>query len=146
MAWLNESNTGDGCRTLYVREYRAPIIQEAGFHTLVDLVVLTAALCFCRLCPCPVMGYQDKDNKYLPPYNWWADSAAQHLIDVVNKYYQGTGFSFFLSQVSDVPSGIITSEVLGLPAGWLGVGECQQAADEQGTQHPLGGGVAHASA
>jgi hypothetical protein len=45
------------------------------------------------------MGYQDKDNKYLPPYNWWADSAAQHLIDVVNKYYKGTGFSFYLSQV-----------------------------------------------
>lgn len=57
-----------------------------------------AACCLC-VCACTVMGYQDKDNKYLPPYNWWADSAAQHLIDVVNKYYQGTGFSFYLSQV-----------------------------------------------
>lgn len=46
-----------------------------------------------------VLGYTDKDNKYLPPYNWWADSAAQHLVDVVNKYYQGTGFTFYVQQV-----------------------------------------------
>lgn len=47
-----------------------------------------------------VLGYTDKDNKYLPPYNWWADSAAKHLIDVVNKYYSGTGMSFYLQQAS----------------------------------------------
>jgi hypothetical protein len=46
-----------------------------------------------------VLGYTDKDNKYLPPYYWFADSAAQHLIDVVNKYYQGTGFQFFIIKV-----------------------------------------------
>lgn len=46
-----------------------------------------------------VLGYTDKDNKYLPPYYWFADSAAQHLIDVVNKYYEGTGFQFYIMKV-----------------------------------------------
>ena len=47
----------------------------------------------------PVLGFTDKDNTYLPPYYWFADSAAAHLIDVTNKYYAGTGFSFYIPKV-----------------------------------------------
>lgn len=43
-----------------------------------------------------LLGFTDKDNKYLPPYYWFADKAAAHLIEVVNKYYAGTGFSFYI--------------------------------------------------
>jgi len=69
-----------------------------------------------------VLGYTDKDNKYLPPYNWWADSAAKHLIDVVNKYYSGTGMSFYLQQASTGSHSLVGSCLLsqedhsGLPA------------------------------
>lgn len=48
----------------------------------------------------PVLGFTDKDDTYLPPYYWFADSAAAHLIEVVNKYYAGTGFSFYIPKVS----------------------------------------------
>lgn len=46
-----------------------------------------------------MLGYTDKDNKYLPPYNWWADDAAKHIVEVVNNYYRNTGFSFYIQQV-----------------------------------------------
>eukprot|EP00878_Enallax_costatus_P000786 GHUV01000907.1.p1 GENE.GHUV01000907.1~~GHUV01000907.1.p1 ORF type:complete len:468 (+),score=127.11 GHUV01000907.1:150-1406(+) len=46
-----------------------------------------------------LLGYQDKDGNYLPPYNWFADSAAQHLVDVVNKFYTGTGVQFYVQEV-----------------------------------------------
>jgi hypothetical protein len=47
-----------------------------------------------------VLGYQDKSGTYLPPYNWWAESAAKHMVDEINKFYKGTGFQFYLQQVS----------------------------------------------
>lgn len=47
----------------------------------------------------PVLGYQDKDGNYLPPYNWWADSAAAHLVEQVNRFYKGTGVQFFAQEV-----------------------------------------------
>jgi hypothetical protein len=46
-----------------------------------------------------VLGYQDKAGTYLPPYNWWADSAAQHMVDEINRFYRGTGFQFVLKEV-----------------------------------------------
>lgn len=47
-----------------------------------------------------MLGYQDKAGTYLPPYNWWAESAAKHMVDEINKFYRGTGFQFTLQQVS----------------------------------------------
>lgn len=46
-----------------------------------------------------LLGYQDKAGTYLPPYNWWAESAAKHMVDEINKFYRGTGFQFTLQQV-----------------------------------------------
>jgi hypothetical protein len=47
-----------------------------------------------------VLGYQDKAGTYLPPYNWWAQSAAQHMVYEINKFYRGTGLQFVLREVS----------------------------------------------
>lgn len=47
-----------------------------------------------------VLGYRDSEGNYLPPYNWWADSAAKRLVDQVNKFYKGTGVQFFLREAS----------------------------------------------
>lgn len=80
--------------------------------------------------PPTVLGYTDKANQYLPPYNWWADSAAQHLIDVVNKYYQGTGFSFYVQQVRAQQSRVSDTESAGSTC--CGAGRCVCA-------HPGGG-------
>jgi len=47
-----------------------------------------------------VLGYQDKSGTYLPPYNWFAESAAKNIVNEVNKFYLGTGFQFKLQEVS----------------------------------------------
>ncbi|KAF8072738.1 extracellular metalloprotease [Scenedesmus sp. PABB004] len=51
-----------------------------------------------------VLGYADKDGTYLPPYNWWADKAALHMVAEVNKFYAGTGFQFYVKEVRWDPS------------------------------------------
>lgn len=47
-----------------------------------------------------MLGYQDRSGTYLPPYNWFAESAAKNIVNEVNKFYLGTGFQFKLQEVS----------------------------------------------
>lgn len=47
-----------------------------------------------------MLGYSDKSGTYLPPYNWWADTAALHMVDQINYFYKGSGLQFFVKEVS----------------------------------------------
>jgi hypothetical protein len=46
-----------------------------------------------------VLGFRGGGGRYLPPYNWWADSAAARLVAGVNSLYAGTGVQFKLQAV-----------------------------------------------
>lgn len=57
------------------------------------LIVAAGVTCY------TVLGYADRNGTYLPPYNWWAQPAAHHMVAEINKFYFGTGFQFFLKEV-----------------------------------------------